>query len=172
MDRRTVSTLFSRKLQGFSSCQLMSWPSAEAFLVGVSLRSSSLSVGVRRDMPASDAARQHSYAKALLAPFLGNRSARRVDYYIFPHVPVEMDLLAAMLSARPVGIDPWHNDPMLDEAMPPSTQVLPVIIGPVDCPAWDDDMWLTHGALSVGNEEYVDPMCSEASFGRQALAAP
>ena len=87
-----------------------------------------------------------------------------MDGCVFSLAPVEQDLLAAMLSARPVGIDPWPNDPMLDEAMAPSPQVLPVILGPRECSAWGDDMWFSHGASSVGSEEYVDPMCSEATL--------
>ena len=118
-----------------------------------------LGVGDRRDAPASHASRQRSYAEALLAPPLGDRLARSVDGCVFPLAPVEQDLLAAMLSARPVGIDPWHNYPMIDEAMAPSPQVLPAIISPMYCFAWGDDMWLSHGASSVGSEESVDPMC-------------
>ncbi|KAE8807650.1 hypothetical protein D1007_16029 [Hordeum vulgare] len=121
-------------------------------------------VGVRRDAWTSDAARQRSYAEALLALPLADRSALCVDCYIFPHAPVEMDLLAATMSSRPVGINLWHNDSMLDEAMVPSPQVFPAIIGPMDCSAWDDDMWLTHGASSIGSEESVDPVGSEATL--------
>lgn len=69
-----------------------------------------------------------------------------------------------MLSTGPMDIDPRHSDPMLDEALGPSPQVLPAVIGPVGCSAWGDDVWLTHGASLVGSEESVDPMCSKATF--------
>lgn len=63
-----------------------------------------------------------------------------------------------MLLCSRWGIDLRHSDPILDEALTPSPQV----IGSMGCSAWGDGVWLTHGALSVGREESVDPMCSEA----------
>ncbi|KAI4985202.1 hypothetical protein ZWY2020_017832 [Hordeum vulgare] len=68
-------------------------------------------------------------------------------------------------SARwPAGIDPRGNDPMLEEAMAPSPQVLPAIIGLLDCSDWGGNMGLTDGASSEGSEESVDPMCLEATL--------
>ena len=100
-----------------------------------------LGVGDRLDAPASHASMQRSYAEALLAPPLGDRLAHSVDGCVFPLTTVEQDLLAAMLSARPVGIDPHHSDPMLDEALTPTPQVLHAAIGPVGYYVQGDDVW-------------------------------
>jgi hypothetical protein len=95
---------------------------------------------------------------------LEDRSAHPSECSIFRCTPVEQDLLAAMLSPGPVGIDPHHSDPMPDEALAPSSQVLHAVIGPLGCSVWGDDVWLIHGASSVGSEESVDHMCLEVTF--------
>lgn len=112
--------------------------------------------------PAGHASRPCSYAEALMASPLGDRSARPADRCALPRAPVEQDLLAAMLSAGPEGIVSWHDDPMLDEAMAPSPQVTTATSCVVGCSDWCDEVWLDTIGSSMGSEESVDPMRSEA----------
>lgn len=123
-------------------------PSVEAILVGASLRSLA-SVGLGGGVLVGLASRPCLYAEALLAPPLGDHLARPTGCCIYPHV-LDQDILVAMLSARPVGIDPRHSDPMLDEALADSPRVLPTVNCLVVCTAWGDDVWLTHVVLSMG----------------------
>ncbi|KAE8770963.1 hypothetical protein D1007_57215 [Hordeum vulgare] len=105
-----------------------------------------LAVGADHDASVGPATRQCSYTETLTAPPIGDRSTCYVNCCIFPRAPVEQDLIAAMLSAGPVGINPWNVDPMLDQAMSPSPQIFPAINGPMDCSTWGDDMWFSNGA--------------------------
>lgn len=75
-------------------------------------------VDVTCGMQASHASMPRWYADALLASPLGDCWARPADGCALPHAPVEQDLLAAMLLARPVDIFSWQ-----DEAMAPPSQL-------------------------------------------------
>ena len=92
-------------------------------------------------MPANLASRPRLCTEALLAPSLEDCLVCPSGCCIFRCTPVVQDLLAAMLSPGPVGIDPHHSDPMLDEALTPTPQVLHAAIGPVGYYVQGDDVW-------------------------------